>query len=244
MIGPGNEWIQLPPEFKRWSHWVHLGTAPAKAPEDGGLYRIRTSGASEIAYLGSTGRARVQLPARFRALNGVDGAVMPYRSPYAAAPVLWALRDASGAPLQVSWSVVGDPARCEALWFAAMALHRAAHGSSPAANFGRMIPGYRSSSARSCELLHRGGQSRGRRSLALDRTHDLGRPPVGSLTADPTTSDWCGIAWSPWDGPAVMADGFAIMRARRGSDAALLALAAGKANTLGRRIRKQFGARV
>src|SRR5437667_11265309 len=91
-----------------WSTWQPLqgcwrGEKVAALP---GLYRIRRRDQASVDYLGQTS---LSLRNRLAKLNGIFGAMMPYRAPHTAGPALWALRQSTGCPLDVSIAAVnGD----------------------------------------------------------------------------------------------------------------------------------------
>lgn len=133
-----------------WSRWGSLGPENdfiAQFSTDEGLYRVRHDDLDELVYIGETGRST---RGRVRALaRGVFDGEMPYRDPHTASPCLWAIVDKYGPELEISVATppeAKDKQQRKAIEDALIALHRREYGSSPTANFARIIPGYKHSS--------------------------------------------------------------------------------------------------
>ena len=184
-----------------WSPWIpHQGCwAGNLIPNTPGLYRIRRVNGVSLDYIGQSGGGAATLRLRMGGLRGVYCDEMPYKAPHTAAPALWALRSSLGLNFEVSVAPVScaDDRRIgiEAL---VIALHRQEHGCSPMANFGRILPGFRKSSGVSRKLASAGKQYRGGRSETHEQHHAPGISPIGKLSGDPLSSDWCGHRWSNW----------------------------------------------
>lgn len=179
-----------------WTAWTSLdptGDTLGALPTEPGLYRVHHPATDELVYVGETGRS---LRERVRALaRGTYADVMPYRDPHTAAPCLWALRDRDGPGFEVSVTApdtaVDDQHR-KGLEAACIAIHRRETGTSPVANFGRIISGYEQSSY--SKDGHRGG------SLANGETEPNAAPGTGPLTwtswTDTHADDWLGLDWT------------------------------------------------
>jgi hypothetical protein len=112
------------------------------APVLPSLYRIRRVGLRHWDNIGQTGSGQMNLRRRMAMLKGVYAEQMPYRDPHTAGPGLWALRQQSGEPLEVSFRPVDAPTPWrKGLEAVVIAIHRQDHGRSPALNFGRMPAG-------------------------------------------------------------------------------------------------------
>lgn len=184
-----------------WSAWQPLsgcwqGTSIPALP---GLYRIRRAGHADLDYIGQTGSGTMTLRRRHSMLAGVYRHEMPYRDPHTAGPALWALLQHTGELFEASVApVVGTTPWRKGLEAVALSLYRQEHGRSPTVNFGRMPSGYRMSSANNAKLVAAGRRFRGGLTMEADLSHEPGIAPVGPLGGDPSSSDWCGHAWSPW----------------------------------------------
>lgn len=178
-----------------WTPWRPLDPAADRLgglPTGAGLYRVRHPAFAELCYVGETGRS---LRGRIRALaRNAHADQMPLRDPHTAAPCLWAVRDRHDADdevtnyasrLDVSWVAParGDDDRWrKGVEAALIAVHRASTGTSPVANFGRMIEGYTQSGYSYHDDPERGGRL------------DDGADP------DPHTEPGVGPRdWSRWD---------------------------------------------
>lgn len=146
------DWLDLD-----WSPWRPLDPAEgtlSRMPTDPGLYRVRHADRPGLEYVGETGRST---RGRVRALaRGTYADEMPFRDPHTAAPCLWAIRDAHGPDLEVSWTapeVAESKQTRKAIEAALIAVHRREQKESPTANFGRIIEGYRQSSYRKGGLV-------------------------------------------------------------------------------------------
>lgn len=188
-----------------WSPWQPLEGCWLKGQglsSDGGLYRIRLSGARELLYVGETGNLKQRL-AMLKPL--FDERQMPYRSPHVAGCHLWALRQSGGAAFEVSCAVLEgmDTPWRKGLEFLVIALHRQNFQRSPAANFGRMPhqrPLYwKASSSNTAQLAARGLRYRGGPTTLPDESHLPGVPPLAPLAhGNPIGEHWGGHHWSPW----------------------------------------------
>jgi hypothetical protein len=144
-----------------WSGWLPLRGAgrAGQVPAEPGLYRIRLEGVQEVAYIGETGR---HLRGRLGQLQGLYAAQMPYADPHTAAPALWAMRDREGCDFEASvLPVAADAQIRKGLEALAVSLYRVEVGESPAANFGRISPGYRKSTGNNARLVAAGQRVRG-----------------------------------------------------------------------------------
>ena len=121
-----------------WSPWVEFTTtAIGHPPHEAGLYRIRTSDAATLAYLGQTGRG---LRERLLGLRrGTFAEAMPYNDPHTAAPGLWAFRNEESVAYEVSWMPMPEAAERDLHTAEARELadHRLTHGVSTLLNHGR-----------------------------------------------------------------------------------------------------------
>src|SRR5579884_1781082 len=100
-----------------WSSWQLLEGSwlRSRLPRSSGIYRIRLAGASDLLYVGETGREGETLKTRMGALREVyNEERMPYRSPHTAGPHLWALRRTTTTPFEVSVISLGPDKK--ALW--------------------------------------------------------------------------------------------------------------------------------
>jgi hypothetical protein len=188
-----------------WSPWVSLDPTDgdlAAAPTDPGCYRVRYPDYEGLVYIGETGRStrgRIQSLA-----NGTYADSMPYSDPHTAAPCLWAIHDHDGPGFEVAWTTPPETRTTRSrkgLEAALIAAHRRTLGSSPTANFGGMIDGYRKSSQRS------GGDRGGR----LPDGESTWRSDVGAAPLDwtdwtsPSASTWMGLDWGS---PEPLADAY------------------------------------
>lgn len=184
-----------------WSPWLPLEGAwlGPSVPSTPGLYRIRHLGEPALDYLGQTGAGTMTLKKRLGMLRGVYGEQMPYRDPHTAAPALWALRQLTERPYEVSVvSIEGSTPWRKGLEALAIGLYRQEHRRSPTVNFGRMPEGYRMSSGNNLGLVRAGRLYRGGATLEQLASHAPSLAPVGTLTGDPHGPDWCGHNWSGW----------------------------------------------
>ena len=179
-----------------WSDWGPLlgSSRRPTTPSGPGLYRVRVTPGGEVIYIGQTGRS---LRERLGALSTCYRPEMPYRDPHTAAPTLWSLRDRDGIDFEVSTAVI-EASKVERLALEALAvsLHRIEHGSSPLANFGGRIPGYRLSSANNASLVAAGKRFRGGVDPLAEGSVSAQVP--GPLEGDVTGADWLGLRWSAW----------------------------------------------
>lgn len=194
-----NTHLQNPAEqLQRWTPWQPFdncwkGTLIPVAP---GLYRIRRIGFTGLDYIGQTGTTLKQ---RLGMLKGIFGLQMPYRAPHTAAPALWALRHSLGCNFEISvLPFNGSKQEREGLEALAIALYRQEFKESPTVNFGRIITGYKISSSNDSRLVATGKRFKGGLSLESSQNHLPSISPSGSLTANPTTSNWCNHSWSDW----------------------------------------------
>ena len=184
-----------------WSAPVLLEDAVrgAGVPALPGLYRIRRVGLTHWDYIGQTGVGRMNLRRRMAMLRGVYAEQMPYRDPHTAGPGLWALRQMTREPVEVSFCPVHAPTRWrKGLEAVAIAIHRQDHGRSPTLNFGRMPAGYRMSSANNARLVAAHKRFRGGPSDEPDESHSPGLPPFAPLGKDILSPGWCGHEWTDW----------------------------------------------
>jgi len=182
-----------------WSRWLSLNPDAGDLttlPTDEGLYRVRHPDYEQLVYIGETGRST---RGRVRALaRGAYADEMPYRDPHTAAPCLWAINDKHGPDFELS---VATPDRAtekqhrKGTEEALIALHRREYETSPVANFGRIIPGYKQSSYSSDGIT--GGP------LSNDETEPNSEPGVGPLDwlnwKNPLADDWMGLDWADPD---------------------------------------------
>jgi predicted GIY-YIG superfamily endonuclease len=180
-----------------WSEWKPLDSESFSGiPKEPGLYRIRHRNEERdyLEYIGESGdtRRRVRSLAR-----GVYAKEMPYRDPHTAASCLWAVRDSIGFSLKVSYTAppkADEEQHRKGIEKALIALHRRKTGQSPAANFGRIIDGYKQSSYSYNEPAYKGGL------LEPGEEEPNSASGVGLLDwrnwQNPFTRDWMGLAWS------------------------------------------------
>jgi hypothetical protein len=211
-----------------WSGWQPLfGSSRNRAiPASSGLYRARVAETGEVVYIGQTGR---NLRERLGMLASCYAAEMPYRDPHTAAPTLWSLRDRDGVDFEASTAVI-ESTKVERLALEAVAitLHRVEHGSSPLANFGGRLEGYRISSGNNAALVRAGKRFRGGRDPLAGPSVSV--PVPGRLDGDVTAPDWMGLAWSPWSSIGATADirGIGLYRIRRCGGGDLLYVGQGR----------------
>lgn len=193
-----------------WSPWQPLDNSwrGSLIPRRPGLYRIRRIGRDKLDYIGETGRT---LTERLGGLREIYADQMPYSDPHTAGPALWALRHNSGCSFEVSvlpiqgetsWQFLSSIERqkqwrmgLEAL---AISLYRQEYGSSPTVNFSRIPVGYRKSSGNSNKLKQSGRFYRGGLTSEQEIHHLPSCSPLGVLTEEPESLDWCGHQWSNW----------------------------------------------
>jgi len=183
-------WLNL-----SWSKWISLNPqngklSSIKAKE--GLYRIRHTKLPGLIYIGETGKLR----GRIRSLaRGAHAKIMPFRDTHTAAPTLWAIRDSYGEEFVFSYTT---PEICQikrhrkGLEDALIAVYRYQEGKSPAANFGRIIKGYKQSSYRSGGII--GGKLAGREK---ERNTKAERGPLKWINYENVLApNWMGLNWS------------------------------------------------
>lgn len=186
-----DDWLDTP-----WLPWRTLDPSAGELdalPTEPGVYRVWHPDYDELVYIGETGRS---LRGRVRALaRGVYADRMPYRDPHTAAPCLWAIRAEHGPELAVSVATPGaaDTKRARKGFEAALiAVHRRDVGTSPTANFARMIPGYTQSSYR------KDGERGGPRTDGEADPHTAAGvdPLPWTDWASPTAGSWMGLEWT------------------------------------------------
>ena len=179
-----------------WSEWYPLVNAlELDVPASPGLYRLRhcSEGRNGLEYIGESGDIRRRINSLRR---GTFAGEMPFRDPHTAAPCMWAIRDAHGSDIEVSFTA---PERCadgqtrKAIETGLIATHRREVGQSPTANFGRIIEGYRQSGYR--RTKRRGGP------LASGEQEPQAISGVGPLEWTSAVavheSGWMSLEWSP-----------------------------------------------
>lgn len=181
----------------RWSDWHPLqgSSRNAAIPAAPGLYRARVAQTGEVVYVGQTGR---NLRERLGMLGTCHDKDMPYRDPHTAAPTLWALRDRDRIEFEVSTAHLSST-KVERLALEAVAItaHRIQHGTSPIANFGGGIAGYRLSSSNNSALVSAGKRFRGGPDPLVTASKSVAVP--GTIFSEVTSADWLGLTWSPWE---------------------------------------------
>lgn len=175
-----------------WTPWISFTAAKSKwklIPNETGVYRVKPSGTSIIAYIGETGR---ELRDRLSSLRrGVMADLMPYNDPHTAAPNLWAWRQEQHWDYECSTAVFEKSKserkalECFLLW-----KYRLERGESTLCNYGRFHKNYKKSSNR----------SRKRRGFRLVEPHvnssrGSSYPPL-RLQGEPSDNNWMGINWS------------------------------------------------
>ncbi len=186
------QWLNLD-----WSDWMPLNAGSfTTVPKEPGIYRIRHQKEERdfLEYIGESGdtRRRIQSLAR-----GTFADEMPYRDPHTAAPCLWAVRDAVGSELEVSYTTP-DYADSEqdrkGTEEALIALHRRETRRSPTANFGRMLDGYKQSCYSYNDPAYKGGP------LDSDEVEPNCvsgiEPPEWQNWKKTTSPTWMGLNWS------------------------------------------------
>lgn len=192
-----------------WTPWRPLDPAAERlgdTPTTAGLYCVRHPAFSQLCYIGETGRS---LRGRIRALaRNTHTEEMPLRDPHTAAPCLWAVRDRYdtdddvtnyASRLDVSWVApddVSDDQWRKGVEAALIAVHRASTGTSPVANFGRMLDGYTQSGYSSHDDPERGGPLP--EGAEPDPHTESGVPPRDWSQWDdhPLYEQWLGIDWA------------------------------------------------
>lgn len=180
-----------------WSQWESLEPSKelsSRVSTDEGLYRVRHEDLPGLVYIGETGSS---IRERVHALaNGVFSGKMPYRDPHTASPCLWAIVDAYGPQLEISVATplkAADEQPRKSTEDALIALHRYEFGSSPIANFTRIIPGYRQSSYQKDRFV--GGL------LAEGEVEPHAepgiKPPSWESAEEVTNDSWMGLEWTP-----------------------------------------------
>lgn len=185
----------------KWSTWQLLQGCwrGALIPTAPGLYRVRRANHSDIDYIGQTGAGQMTLKRRIGMLRGVFADNMPFRDPHTAAPAFWALRHQQQCEFEVSFvPIVGSTQWRKGLEALAISLYRRDYGKSPTVNFGRMPAGYKRSSGNNLKLASSKRRFRGGLTLEEDSSHHAGIAPVGPLTGDVKSLNWCGHHWSEW----------------------------------------------
>lgn len=184
----GSAWCGL-----EWSSWVPFDGGDFRTITNGpGVYRVRITGESALAYIGQTGRS---VRERLQALrSNTASELMPFDDPHTAAPSLWAWRDAKGFAYECSGAHASQDIRerqaleCWLLW-----KHRVAEGRSTLCNHGQFHPDYVKSRAR------KSGQRGGRRAEVVEFTqHGPLSPTPLQQYAAATCPDWMGLQWSQW----------------------------------------------
>lgn len=177
-----------------WSDWLPFdgNRSHLKAlPNVPGLYQIRRVAASDLCYVGETGR---NLRERLRsALTGVTAEVMPFNDPHTAAPGLWCYRqkgyhfECRASPIELSRR---DRRALETylIW-----QHRLQFGYTPLCNLGRFHP----------DFTRSGSRKSGQRGeiLGVDEPRNMaGSPSLKPLQASGQTTDldWMGLQWTPF----------------------------------------------
>lgn len=186
-----SDWMGL-----EWNSWLSLDRSDgdlSTISSEPGLYRVRHRERDGLEYIGETGRStrgRVGALAR-----GVYAKEMPYRDPHTAAPCLWAVRDRYGPALEISYTVppaADNSQERKTIEAAFIALARRETGTSPTANFGRIIEGYKQSSYSKAGIT--GGP------LPEGETEPnsaTGHGPVPWDNSEGVTeSNWMGLEWS------------------------------------------------
>jgi len=180
-----------------WSAWKPLDEDSfSEIPKEPGLYRIQHQRTERpgLEYLGESGNTR----RRVRSLaRGTYAEEMPYRDPHTAAPCLWAIRDAVGPELEVSYvtpSEAEDDQHRKGIEAALIALHRRETNQSQTANFGRIIEGYKQSSYSYNEPAYKGG---GLDDGETEANTEAGVEPISwENWTEPRASNWMGLDWS------------------------------------------------
>lgn len=192
------DWLALD-----WTPWRPLDPAAERlsdTPMTPGLYRVRHPAFARLCYLGETGRS---LRGRVRALaRNAHAEETPLRDPHTAAPCLWAVRDrhdADSSRLEVSWVAPAnapDDQWRKGVEAGLIAVHRAATGTSPVANFGRMLEGYTQSGFSYHDDSERGGPLPD--GAELDTHTADGVPPRDWSQWDdhPRRRRWLGLDWA------------------------------------------------
>lgn len=181
-----------------WSSWYSLSKSwrSSLIPQHPGLYRIRRINRDDLDYIGETGRA---LKKRLSDLREVYSEQMPYSDPHTAAPALWALRQQFQCEFEVSvLPVQGTTQWRKGIEALAISLYRQEQGQSPTVNFSRMPFGYRKSSGNTSKLKQAGKFYRGGLTEEQYSHHTQGVAPIGKLTGEPQSIDWCGHTWTNW----------------------------------------------
>ena len=175
-----------------WTPWISFTATKAKwklIPNETGVYRVKPSGTSIIAYIGETGR---ELKDRLSSLRrGVMADLMPYNDPHTAAPNLWAWRQEQHWDYECSTAVFKKSKaerkaiECFLLW-----KYRLERGESTLCNYGRFHKNYKKSTNRS-------RRRRGVRLLEPQVNSFWGPsyPPL-RLQGEPSDEGWMGIRWS------------------------------------------------
>jgi hypothetical protein len=154
-----------------------------------GLYRVRVSGKSELAYIGQTGR---NLKERVRELiRNTLADKMPFNDPHTAAPRLWSYMQETGMQFEVStasYTSTKQQRMCMESYL--IWSYRKQKRKSPLCNFGRLHPNYLPSRKRSTGV-------RGKRvnQPCADSNFSLSAS-VLELVSEPSNADWMGVNWS------------------------------------------------
>jgi hypothetical protein len=196
-------------------------------PTSAGLYRVRRVGFEGLDYIGQTGNS---LRGRLGMLAGVFRDEMPYRDPHTAGPALWAMRHSLGCDFEASTAVFdGAATDRKGLEVLAITLHRVETGSSPTVNFGRMPPGYRSSSGNNSRLVATAKRFRG------GPDADVPSSPAsvsvhGGMNGDSMGATWMDWMWSPWTPAAEAGSGkeIGLYRVRSEDSSRLLYIGQGR----------------
>ena len=195
-----------------WGPWLDLADVDARRSirAVAGLYRVRVSGADDLAYVGQTS----SLGDRMSQLSVLYRPEIPFNDPHTAAPCLWVLRVENGAEFEFSILLHdGDVRSRKSLECVVISEHRARAGYSPYANFGRMPDGWVKSSGNTTALREAGKLRRGFRDEAAVRSLDA--VCVLDAERDPSSPDWAGLDWSSWGPIHAMHDVTGLYRLRQ-----------------------------
>jgi hypothetical protein len=158
------------------------------APEKPGIYRISHTDMGGIHCIGASEHS-----VQKRLKNICYGArkdEMPYTTPAAHAPCLWAIRQEVGPGLVVSWRCGISSDDIEDAKHAYLTVYQLVSGGEPLANFGGMYPGYTKSSQK--DTAERGHKNKRAGDVAVQSNLPLKISDI----SNPTGSQWLGLDWS------------------------------------------------
>jgi len=172
-----------------WSAWEPLTSNDISAPTLPGIYRIRHPEFEGYIYVGETQDLRRRL---YQLARGISNESRPYRDPHTAAPCCHDIAEKFGDEFEVSYARpvgVADPTTRKGIEAAVVAAHRRDCNSSPVAQFGNVLPGYK--------LPNYRGQGNGNDAdeYETDDHYESASPLQWFRFQQVTDSEWMGLDW-------------------------------------------------